>query len=268
MPAFAAQILSAHPSAQDIRQRRWIYIPYDRYTDRVGPISEQPASDTGIVIVESTAKALRRPYHKKKLIALISNMRHFALEQQSRGVAVLYHFSPQSHGHALLDLQCKHHLPELVCTTPAERELRLDLNTAQGSGLALNFVDDPTWLSTTRDFTQTYGPFQPGRSYVMDRFYRRMRQQSGILMQRSKPLGGRFSFDADNRSPFRNEVAVPSPPAFPARCRHRGSHPLRRSHLRPPLRRLAPLRPPLHPGRLRQLLAILPRPHASKLRAL
>src|ERR1700749_241316 len=123
MPSFQKQIKAAHPAAKDLAHRRWIYVPYDRFTDRVGPLTEQPAADTGIVIVESTAKDFRRPYHKKKLIVLISNMRPFALEQQARGVSVLYHFSPLSHGQALVELQRKRHLPILTCTTPAEREL-------------------------------------------------------------------------------------------------------------------------------------------------
>jgi deoxyribodipyrimidine photolyase-related protein len=215
MRASAEHLKLDHPAAGDIANRRWIYIPYDRYTDRVGPIAEQLASDTGIVIVESTAKAFRRPYHKKKLIVLISNMRHFALEQQARGVSVLYYFSDLSHGHALLDLQRNHHLPLLTCMTPAERELRLDLSMARQNGLALNYVQDTTWASTTEDFLDTYGPFKPGKAYVMDRFYRRMRQQTGVLMQDAWPIGGKFSFDEDNRRSYKNEVPVPTPPAFP-----------------------------------------------------
>jgi hypothetical protein len=152
MVAFAKQVKAAHPTAGQIANRRWIYIPYDRYTDCVGPLREQPASGTRIVIVESTAKAFRRPYHKKKLIVLISNMRHFALEQKARGVSVLYHFSDLSHGQAPLELQRKHHLPSLTCMVPAERELRLDLSSARQSGLGLNLVQDDTWASTPKDF--------------------------------------------------------------------------------------------------------------------
>lgn len=215
MSTFEREVKAAQPTATDIRNRRWIYIPYDRYTDRTGPLTEQPPSDTGIVIVESTAKALRRPYHKKKLAVLISNMRHFALEQQAKGVSVLYHFSPASHGQTLLQLQRQHDLPTLTCMTPAERELRLDLSIAQGNGLALNLVQDSTWASTSKDFLDTFGPFKSGKSYVMDRFYRRMRQHTGILMKNMKPVGGQFSFDAENRKPYKGEVPVPTPPSFP-----------------------------------------------------
>ncbi len=214
-PAFARLIEPHRPSAADILERRWIYIPYDRYTDRTGPLTEQTAGQTGIVIVESTAKALRRPYHKKKLIVLISNMRHFALEQAARGVKVLYHFSPESHGQALRKLQAEQKLPPLTVMVPAERELRLDLASAEAAGLQLRYVPDTTWASTTRDFLDTYGAYKTGKSYVMDRFYRRMRQNSGVLMANAKPIGGQFSFDAENRNPYKGQIPIPDPPSFP-----------------------------------------------------
>ena len=212
---FSSELANVEPTAADVRRRRWIYVPYDRYTDRTGPLTEQPAADTGIVIVESTAKAHRRPYHKKQLVLLISNMRHFALEQAARGVAVLYHFSPESHGQALLALQRKRRLPTLTVMRPAERELRLDLGTAVAGGLDLQEVPDTTWLSQREDFDGVYGPYKHGRSYVMDRFYRAMRQKTGILIRNAKPVGGKFSMDESNRNPYRGEVPVPAPPVYP-----------------------------------------------------
>ena len=97
---------------------------------------------------------------------------------------------------------------------PAERELRLDLDAAVRAGLRLEMVEDTTWASTTKDFEATYGEWRAGKSYVMDRFYRRMRQETGVLMRGGKPVGGKFSFDAENRNPYRGEVPVPEPPRF------------------------------------------------------
>ena len=213
MTLFERQIAPAHPTKSDLESRRWIYIPYDRFTDRTGPLTEQAADKTGIVIVESTAKAHRRPYHKKKLVLLISNMRHFALEQAARGCKVIYHFTPGSHPEALLELQRKLPLPELTVMQPAERELRLDF--AAVPDLNVKFVLDTTWFSTPEDFTGVYGAYKPGKSYVMDRFYRVMRQKSGILMQGGKPVGGNYSYDADNRNPYKGQVPIPKPLSFP-----------------------------------------------------
>jgi deoxyribodipyrimidine photolyase-related protein len=215
MATFQQLIKPAQPTARDIKARRWIYIPYDRYTDRTGPLTEQSPEQTGIVIVESTAKGLRRPYHKKKLVVLISNMRHFALEQAAKGVKILYHFSPGSHGQALLQLQRARKLSALTLMTPGERELRLDLAQAESQGLQLNYVEDTTWASVPKDFLDTYGPYKPGKQYVMDRFYRRMRQKTEVLMANAKPIGGQFSFDADNRNPYKGQVPIPVPPTYP-----------------------------------------------------
>ncbi|MBS1804828.1 MAG: cryptochrome/photolyase family protein [Acidobacteria bacterium] len=214
MDSFRNLILAASPKKRDLIDRRWIFVPYDRFNDRVGPLTEQDANSTGIVIVESTNKGHRRAYHKKKLVLLISNMRHFALEQAKRGAKVIYYFSELSHGQALLQLQREKKIPQLVTTKPAERELRIDLQQAIANGLNIDIVEDATWLSTTDDFLSVYGDYSPGKSYVMDRFYRRMRQKTGILMKNGRPVGKQFSFDADNRKPWRGDPPEPQVPAF------------------------------------------------------
>ena len=213
-PKFEHLIKPHYPSSRDLTTRRWIFIPYDRFTDRTGPLTEQPPGKTGIVIVESTAKAHRRPYHKKKLVLLISNMRHFALEQAERGCRVIYFFTEKSHAMALLELQQTIPLPEITSMQPAERELRVDIAAAATLGLKLNTVCDTAWFSTPEDFTQVYGIYKPGRSYVMDRFYRAMRKKTGVLMQNGRPTGGQFSYDADNRNPYKGQVPIPKPLTF------------------------------------------------------
>ena len=223
MPSFLDQIAALAPAAEEIARLRPVYLPYDRFTDRVGPLASLAPQETLLLIVESTAKAHRRLYHKKKLILLLSNMRHFALEQAARGVRVLYHLSPLSHGQALRQLQSELRLPAILVPEPAERELRLDLATAQREGLRLEMIPDATWLSAPEDFHAVYGPFRPSeshaasqsRNYVMDRFYRFLRKKTGILMEAGKPVGGQFSFDVDNRKPWRGQPRVPAPPQFP-----------------------------------------------------
>ena len=68
--------------------RRWLFVPYDQLSAAIGPLSREPARELGIVLVESAAKAGRRPYHRRKLGLVLANLRHFALEQAARGVAV------------------------------------------------------------------------------------------------------------------------------------------------------------------------------------
>jgi deoxyribodipyrimidine photolyase-related protein len=213
MSTFQQRIETASPSRSEVKERRWIYVPYDRLTDRTGPLSEQPAEATGIVMVEAMEKAHRRPYHKKKLTLLIANQRHFALEQAARGVKVIYRFTPGIFADGLLDAQNAFDLPELVTMRPAERELRLDLDQARKRGVRLEQVEDTTWLSTESDFDSVYPA--ASASFLMDRFYRFQRKKTGILMEHGEPAGGKFSHDAENRKPYRGSPSVPRRPVYP-----------------------------------------------------
>jgi deoxyribodipyrimidine photolyase-like uncharacterized protein len=106
----------------------------------------------------------------------------------------------------------KYALKQITSTHPAERELRLDLNQARRHGLQLEEVEDETWLTTEAQFDTIYPSLQ---TFLMDRFYRAMRKHTGLLMEAGKPIGGKFSYDHENREPFRGEVRVPNRPSYP-----------------------------------------------------
>jgi deoxyribodipyrimidine photolyase-related protein len=216
MRVFLPQITKAQPTKSDTQRRRWIYIPYDRLTDRTGPLFDTDPTQCGIVMVESLEKGMRRPYHKKKLALLLSNERHFALEQAARGVKVIYVFTEKSFGDGLLQAQEEHALKQITLMRPAERELCLDLKQAQQKGLRLEEVEDSTWLTTEVEFDEVFGINQTTRpkSFLMDRFYRAMRKRTGLLMESGKPIGGKFSYDQENRKPYRSQVLVPERPRY------------------------------------------------------
>ena len=187
--------------------RRWLYVPYDQLTDAVGPLAEAPAEELGIVLVESPWKAAQRPYHKQKLAFVLANLRHFALEQAARGVAVRHVVHDGPYHEALAPLAAE--LGPLRVMEPAERELREDLAPLVESG-ALEVLPHAGWLTREEQFQQACGE-PPWR---MDAFYRRVRKDSGILMEGGKPAGGKFSHDADNRKPWKGEPPAPEPPRF------------------------------------------------------
>ena len=221
MVPFFEQIVLHAPTADEARTRRWIYVPYDRLHDGVGPLAETAPEDAVIVLMESRAKGTRRPYHKKKLVLVLSAMRHFALEQAERGCRVVYGASPTSFADGLLALQTEWDWKELVVNRPAERELRMELREAKAAGLRVRAVSDTAWLSTTEDFEKVFGKPEAisrepkaKRQYLMDRFYRAMRVKTGLLMKKGKPVGGKWSMDAENRRPYRGEVRVPERPTY------------------------------------------------------
>ncbi|MFN3200764.1 MAG: cryptochrome/photolyase family protein [Bradymonadia bacterium] len=204
---FATALAQHQPVEQ--QGRRWLFVPYDQLTDQLGPLSRHPPETLGIVLVECPAKAARRPYHKQKLALVLSNLRHFALEQVRRGVAVRHVVSRGDYAEALRP-QCAE-LGTLTMMEAAERELRVDLQPLVDEG-ALRIRPHEGWLTTVEDFTGSVGSAPPWR---MDAFYRAVRRRTGILMDaRGKPEGGRFSFDGDNRKVWPGDPPAPALPRF------------------------------------------------------
>ena len=48
----------------------------------------------------------------------------------------------------------------------------------------------------------------------MDVFYKYVRSMTGLLMNDGKPVGGKYSFDVENRKKWKGEPAPPKPPRF------------------------------------------------------
>lgn len=189
------------------RQRRWIFVPYDQLTDRIGPLSREDPRELGIVLIECPQKAARRPYHRQKLALILANMRHFALEQAARGVAIRHIVAEGSYSEALAPLVRE--LGPLRVMEPAERELREDLKPLIAAP-GLQQIAHEGWLTTAEQFRRSHA----GPPWRMDAFYRFVRRDTGILMEQGKPVGGKFSHDAENRKPWRGEPPAPSPPCF------------------------------------------------------
>ena len=188
--------------------RRWVFASYDQLTDRVGPLSSESPGNLGLVLVETTWRPRQRPYHKQKLAMEIASQRHFALEQARRGVAIRYLTGDETYEELLAPVLEK--VGPLHVMEPAERELRTSLAPLVSSG-SVEVVPNETWLSTRSQFEKSIGA---AGTWRMDRFYRRVRQDSGILMDGKKPTGGKYSFDAENRKAWRGEPVAPDPPTF------------------------------------------------------
>lgn len=207
MATFTRRLASCRAAGTADESRRWIFVPYDQLNDTIGPLSEQAAGETGIVLVESSQKASRRPYHKRKLALVLANMRHFALEQARRGVRVDYRFSERGYADVLDEVTRERGPLEVM--EPAERELRLELAPLVERRV-LRVVPHAGWLTTSEDFAAA----QDGPPWRMDSFYRHVRRRTGILMRDGAPEGGRFSFDGDNRRRWSGDPPAPPMPVF------------------------------------------------------
>ena len=195
--------------AVDPAGRRWIWVPHDQLSDRVGPLAREDPSGLGIVLIESTWRPRLRPYHRMKLALVLANQRHFALEQAARGVAVRYETSADDHASVLRRVAGD--LGPMRVMRPAEFELRTLVAPLVSEGI-LEVVPHEGWLTTAEDFASAGR--NGGPPWRQDAFYRAVRKRTGILMEGGSPVGGKYSHDADNRKSWSGDPPAPVPPVF------------------------------------------------------
>ena len=202
------QFYSALASYNTTRPHKHVvYVPYDQLTDQIGPLADLPPEETTIIMIESLWKGKRRSYHQQKLATVLANSRCFALEQAQRGVQVLYRYCNTPFATELRQTMLEHNIATVTVMEPAERELRQDLHRLVRRG-KVNIVSHEGWLTTQTDLLNT----RPKPPWRMDAFYQHLRKKTGLLVESDKQIGGKYSFGAENRKPWKT---TPSPPDFP-----------------------------------------------------
>jgi deoxyribodipyrimidine photolyase-related protein len=201
--------LRACRAPRERKAARAVYVAYDQLSRDLGALAHADPRETCVVLVENAAKARRRPVHQQKLALVLANQRHFALELARAGFDVRYVVGDAPYRDILRPVAAE--LGSLTMMRAAERELRHDLAPLIDEGAIVEVAHDG-WLTTTKDFVKHAGAHAPWR---MDRFYKGVRQQTGILMEAGEPEGGRFSFDDENREVWRGEPRAPAHPTFP-----------------------------------------------------
>lgn len=155
-------------------------------------------------------------HHRQKIVMFLAAMRAYREELELRGFDV--HYEPLAEGAdyetRLLRWMRRHRLTALraweVEDKPFEQRLRAFAAT---HGFALEFLPSPMFLTTRAQFHD----WQAAHRLHMADFYRWQRQRLGVLLERDgRPLGRRWSFDAENRKPLPKALAIPAARIAPA----------------------------------------------------
>ncbi|HET8987691.1 MAG TPA: cryptochrome/photolyase family protein, partial [Humibacillus sp.] len=161
--------------------RRWLF------ADQLGPHFATSAG--GVLLVESRATLGRRRYHRQKLHLVLSALRHRAAELGDSAVLL----RADTYGEALAQLGEPVRVYEPT-SYAADTFVRQRLESGEVEGI------DPTpgFSLPKEDFAVWAGQ---RRRLRMDDFYRFQRQRLDLLVEGDQPVGGRWSFDAENREP-------------------------------------------------------------------
>jgi len=145
-------------------------------------------------------------FHAQKLLLHRATMKAYAARLEKRGFEVVYcDWRPRTH---LDDWLAELGITEVHVCELVDKLLERRL-AASGVNVHLlptpAFCSPPDWL---------HSQFVEGKKPFMATFYQAQRKRMGILVDAdNKPVGGQWSFDADNRKKLPKQIAIPERPA-------------------------------------------------------
>jgi deoxyribodipyrimidine photolyase-related protein len=187
----------------------------DQLSPKIAALRDlEPAQDV-VLMAEVQAECTYVKHHAKKLVLVLSAMRHFARALRARGVCVDYvalddpHNTQSLRGEFLRAIE-RHRPARVVATEAGEWRVAEDMRHWQAmlpDGQVVEIRDDTRFFCRIQDF---FAWASGRRSLRMEFFYREMRRRHGFLMEGNAPAGGQWNFDAENRKALPKTVVVPA----------------------------------------------------------
>ncbi|MFM7006635.1 MAG: cryptochrome/photolyase family protein [Flavobacteriales bacterium] len=152
-------------------------------------------------------------FHRKKLAFHRASMSYYAEKLRSKG-KVVHYFKQKSVTlrQVFEKLQQKNALVHLIDPTDYLLERRIKRFAAQFE-LELTWYDNPSFFNTRDVNDQLLG--SASKRFLMADFYKKQRSRLGVLLTKEgQPMGGRWSFDTENRKALPKNMALPSFPVY------------------------------------------------------
>ena len=181
--------------------------PWDLHRD-LACVPDDP-SDGSVLLIESVRKSRAMPYHRKKLVYVLSAMHHFAESLRADGYDVSV-VNARSFVDGVREHVQERGATEVIAMEPREWGLSQAMHRAKKEntfGVPVTLHESGGehghFLITRAEFLK----WCEGRRVLrMVDFYRLQRKRTGYLMDEAgKPLGGKYSFDAENRKHARGQ---------------------------------------------------------------
>ena len=190
----------------------------DQLSLAISSLADADKDEDIILLAEVMGECTYVKHHKKKIVFVLSAMRHFAQELEDEGFHVDYVKLTDDGNTGTLKGEAeralgRHTADRLVVTRPGEYRIAEDMETWSADlDVELDLRHDDRFLCSLDDFSE----WADGRRELrMEYFYREMRRKTSFLMDKDdKPEGGQWNLDKDNRKPIKEDLDFPGPARF------------------------------------------------------
>lgn len=170
-------------------------------------------ANTTYVLFEMQQETNYVVHHLQKVVAFFAAMRSLANTLQAQGHQVIYWQldhpkNTQNLTENLDKILKEENFEQLEYQWPDAYRLDQQLQTFCASlDLPSKGVDSEHFITQRADVATFFG----NKSYLLERFYRHWRKQTGYLMDGTNPMGGKWNYDQDNRNRLDKKAVVPKP---------------------------------------------------------
>ncbi len=176
----------------------------------------QPDDNTLFFMAEDEGLCRRYTYHKFKLILILSAMRSFRDHLETRYHVAYWKLDGQgrekSYEEKLFQTLKHAGINKIVTYHIEDKPVRSLLDSfCQENRIRIDYVPSPKFLTSSDDF---HSYFEGKNRPRMQHFYKWQRKRLGILVKNDKPIGGKWSFDAENRKPLPKNINIPDLPVI------------------------------------------------------
>jgi len=183
----------------------------DQLSKNISCLKECNKAEDLILMCEVMKECTTPKHHKKKIVFILSAMRHFANMLEDAGFNVVYvklddQGNSGSFKSEILRIAKKYKINNVTLTSPSEYRVLEEIKSLKNHDIALTILKDDRFLCDIDEFKE----FSKGKkTLIMENFYRYMRLKHNILVKDNKPVGGKWNYDKENRQPPKSRLNIP-----------------------------------------------------------
>ena len=151
-------------------------------------------------------------HHKQKIILFLSAMRSYKDELKENKFEVHYEYINRcitdTYTKSLISYIKKNNIKTVSIFEIEDKWFEEEIKEIRRHIDDLLIIDTPMFM-TTRDEFKDFCPVRKKPKYRMADFYINSRKKTQILMESNKPIGGKWSFDKENRKKIPKNIETP-----------------------------------------------------------
>jgi deoxyribodipyrimidine photolyase-related protein len=150
-------------------------------------------------------------FHKQKIALHRASMKYYysLLLKKNYSVEYIESHEPDADIRILIDRLTKEGINKVICTDPSDDWLMRRIKmSAKKHGIKTDILPNPNFMTTTEEAAKF---FDVRKKYFQTDFYIHQRRTHRLLIDKdNSPMGGKWTFDAENREKLAKKTKIPS----------------------------------------------------------